>query len=84
MFRPERFLPENEKKLKADTYLPFGLGPRGCPGGGFAQTEGVLILAALTRRFAFETLAPEKVQPVCRMTVRPEAAIRARVIDLAA
>ncbi len=84
VFRPERFLPENEKKLKADTYLPFGLGPRVCPGGGFAQTEGVLILASLTRRFAFETIAPEKVNPVCRMTVRPDAAIRARVVDLAA
>jgi cytochrome P450 len=83
-FRPERFLPENEKKIRANTYLPFGLGPRVCTGGGFAQLEGVLILAALTRRFRFETLQPEKVAPICRMTVRPEAAIRARAVDLAA
>jgi len=83
-FDPTRFLPENEKKIKPDTYLPFGLGPRVCTGGGFAQTEGVLILASLMRRFRFETLKPEKVMPICRMTVRPENAILARVVDLAA
>ena len=84
LFRPERFLPENERAIKPDTYLPFGLGPRVCPGGGFAQTEGVLILAALMRRFRFDTLAPDKVAPICRMTVRPEAAIKVRVVDLKA
>lgn len=80
-FRPERFLPENEKAIAANTYLPFGVGPRVCTGSGFAHTEAVLILGSLMRRFRFETLQPEKVQPALRVTVRPEKAIRARVHD---
>lgn len=73
-FRPERFLAATasaeERRLARDAWLPFGLGPRKCPGAAFALQEALLVLAELVRRYA---LLPEPVQPpdlVGRLTLR--------------
>jgi cytochrome P450 len=54
-FRPERFLAnqanEEEKQWARDAYLPFGLGPRKCPGAAFALQEALLVLAELVSRY---------------------------------
>jgi cytochrome P450 len=78
-FDPDRFAPENEKNLVPGTYMPFGLGQRICVGAAFATFESCLILARLVRRYDFETLAPEKVRPVARLTTRPAREISVRV-----
>ena len=80
-FRPERFLPENEKSLTPGAYIPFGQGPHTCVGAGFAQTESILIIARLIRRFDFQTLAPQRVRPAARLTTRPASQISCRVTD---
>jgi cytochrome P450 len=80
-FRPERFLPENEKSLTPGAYIPFGQGPHTCVGAGFAQTESILIIARLIRRFDFRALAPERVRPAARLTTRPASQISCRVTD---
>ena len=70
-FKPERFLPEQESSVVQGTYIPFGQGPHTCVGAGFAQTESVLILAELVRKFDW-TLSPgQTVRPAARMTTRP-------------
>ncbi|KAL6756799.1 cytochrome P450 [Haematococcus lacustris] len=68
-FRPERHLAGHPDAMDATaktSFMPFGLGPRGCPGSRFALQEARLALASLASRFAFE-LAPTQEHPVrCR------------------
>lgn len=78
-FKAERFLPENESKLTEGAYIPFGQGPHTCVGAGFAQTESLLIIAELLRRFDFEALNPQRVRPAARLTTRPREQIFCRV-----
>lgn len=78
-FDPERFLPERESEVVPGAYIPFGHGPHTCVGAGFAALESALILAQLARRFEFEILAPERVQPAARLTTRPRREIMAHV-----
>lgn len=77
-FMPERFLPENEDRLNPGAYIPFGQGPHTCVGAGFAQTESVLIIARLIRRFDFEIREPGKVRPAARLTTRPAGQVFCR------
>jgi cytochrome P450 len=78
-FRPERFLPAQEKALNGDAYIPFGQGPHTCVGAGFAQTESVLIIARLLRRFQFTLLPGQRVRPAARLTTRPRDQIICQV-----
>ncbi|EAQ97275.1 cytochrome P450 [Congregibacter litoralis] len=78
-FKPERFLPDNEASLVDGAYIPFGQGPHTCVGAGFAQTESLLIIAELLRRFDFEALNPGRVRPAARLTTRPREQIFCRV-----
>ena len=77
-FDPDRFV-KGARDEDAGVLMSFGLGPRICIGAAFATVESSLILARLVRRFDFETLAPEKVRPVARLTTRPAEEIQCRV-----
>ena len=68
-FRPERWLDEPPPPRFA--YLPFGAGPRVCIGASFAQTEAVLVLAALLARFRFELAREPEVRLQASITLRP-------------
>ena len=50
-FKPERFSEENITKIKPNTYMPFGLGPRACIGERFAHMEALASMATLLKKF---------------------------------
>jgi cytochrome P450 len=54
-FRPERWIegPAGGKAHEAATHVPFGSGPRICPGRTLALLEMRLVLAALYKTFDF-------------------------------
>ena len=70
-FRPERWTPEAKEARPQFSYFPFGGGVRRCIGEGFAWTEGVLLLAALARRWAMRLAPGHAVEPQPRITLRP-------------
>ena len=82
-FRPERFLVETaspeDLQWAKDAFLPFGLGPRKCPGAAFALQEALLVLAELVRRY--ELLPDPGHQPelVARLTLRSQNGVRVRL-----
>ncbi len=77
---PERFLPERwteeaREALPPFAYFPFGGGARRCIGEQFAWMEGILVVAAIARRWRLR-LAPNQqveIQPV--LTLRPKGEI---------
>lgn len=71
-FMPERFLPGAREKIDRFQYLPFGAGPRVCIGLRFAMLEAVVILAEIVQRVRLDWPARQAVQPVERITLRPD------------
>lgn len=53
-FDPDRFAPENggvKSFIERGVYLPFGNGPRICPGNRFAVSQSKLAIANLVKNF---------------------------------
>lgn len=81
-FQPERFLPDPSRAAAPDrhryAYFPFGGGPRQCIGNDFADMEGVLVLAAIARRWR---LRPTATVPVAQalVTLRPRDGVHLTV-----
>lgn len=70
-FDPSRFEKNRESERHQCAFLPFGVGPRGCIGGGFALMEGHAILAVLFGGLQFVPTSNAVVYPEPRMTLRP-------------
>lgn len=77
-FLPERFL--SGARIDPFAYIPFAVGPRICPGMNFGLDEATLCLAVLAQRFEVQPREGYKVEPVCRLTLRPKGGLPARVV----
>lgn len=71
-FDPDRYGRPETNESEKQAYLPFGGGQRVCPGASFAMLEGPLILASLFQHYQIELAAGVEVNPVCRLTTRPQ------------
>jgi cytochrome P450 len=82
-FEPERFLTSadsaRDRQLARDVWLPFGLGPRKCPGAAFALQEALLVLAELVRRYELLPAAGPQPDLVGRLTLRSRNGIRIKL-----
>jgi cytochrome P450 len=75
-FQPERWQPENAKKIVPWSYIPFGAGPRMCIGMPFAQLEMRLVLATILQRFKFRIVPGFKMQTDPLITLRIKNGLR--------
>ena len=71
-FRPDRFLPDEIRKLGPRIYKPFGTGPRACIGRQFALHEMMLTLAAVLHQFDLETDPGYQLEVSEMMTLKPD------------
>lgn len=78
-FRPMRWLDGSTADLPRFAYFPFGGGPRICLGQRLAMMEGVLVLAAVARRFRLRatTKTPPPIEPA--VTLRPAGPVPVRL-----
>lgn len=82
-FEPERFFEqtatEDERLMERNAFLPFGMGPRKCPGAAFAMQEALLVLAEIVRRY--ELLPDNSHNPklVSRLTIRSRNGIHVKL-----
>jgi len=72
-FDPERFTPENEKKLPRCAFLPFGIGPMVCVGQQFAMMELHCMVAHIAQFLRFRVAPGENVKAIPQLTLRPSS-----------
>ena len=71
-FRPGRWLGEAQGAHDLSAHIPFGSGPRICPGRNLAMLEMKLLLAMLYKNFEVERVAkPEDVTEAFAFTMFP-------------
>lgn len=84
--RPNDFIPErweNQSVKEAGQkfiYFPFSRGVRSCIGEGFAWMEGVLLLAALGRKWKLELDPSQKVDTEPLITLRPKYGMKMKIM----
>jgi cytochrome P450/NADPH-cytochrome P450 reductase len=71
-FDIDRFLPENEARIPAHAYKPFGNGSRACIGRMFAVMEAKLALALLVQRFDFTDPDGYRLSVKETLTLKPD------------
>lgn len=78
-FDPHRFATEAGRASAKTAYLPFGQGPRACPGVAFATQEALLILAQVVRRYQLAPVPGHTPTPSARLTLRSANGVQLRL-----
>lgn len=69
-FDPDRWLDPDPEALRG-RFLPFGLGPHGCIGEGFAWSLMLTTIAIIASRYTLRPASGAVVKPVARTTLHP-------------
>jgi cytochrome P450 len=78
-FRPDRWSARLQKELARGDFFPFGMGPRMCIGGSFANLELMLAIAMIRQRYRLQTTSAEIPRPVPIVTLNPDRPISLRL-----
>ncbi|MDQ6435767.1 cytochrome P450 [Mesorhizobium sp. LHD-90] len=73
-FQPQRWLEDTPPPART-SYMPFGMGARGCPGMRFATVEMAVILRGLLTRTRLSLLPGTPPKPLGNLTSRPDREI---------
>ncbi len=76
---PDGGFDERTPGVPRGVWFPFGFGSRRCIGEQFAWIEATLILARIVRDWDLTVVAPDAVQPLAAVTMRPRGAMSARL-----
>lgn len=78
---PATFRPNRWQTIKPETfeYMPFGGGPRMCPGSTLAWQELMVALAMLLQRFRFEMVDHAKVDRVVKLGLLPKQGLPMKI-----
>lgn len=79
LFDPDRWTDAFRESLPKYAFFPFSGGPRVCIGEQFAWAEGALALSTLARRWHFELVSHQNMQPSRIGTLRPANGVRVRL-----
>jgi cytochrome P450 len=71
-FDPDRWI-EPDPALVAAYYIPFGNGPHGCLGQGYAWAEFLSTVRAVLARYRLSPVPGSTVRPVARTTLHPDS-----------
>jgi cytochrome P450 len=83
-FEPDRWRPDERATRPRYAYFPFGGGPRVCIGEGFAETEGVLVLATVAQQWRPALLADGVPARDPQRQTRPSDALRMQLMRVRA
>ncbi|XP_028147894.2 probable cytochrome P450 12a5, mitochondrial isoform X2 [Diabrotica virgifera virgifera] len=78
---PDRWLRNSNKKFHKFVSLPFGYGPRMCPGKRVAEMEMVTLLKEILKNFRLEVNDKRKMGMVYRMNRIPDRSINIKFLD---
>jgi cytochrome P450 len=78
---PAAFLPQRWQDLHPETFefMPFGGGPRMCPGSNLAWQELVVITAMLWQRYRFEIVDHARVDRIVKLGLFPKYGLPMKV-----
>jgi len=78
---PAAFRPHRWQTIKPDTfeYIPFGGGPRMCPGSNLAWQELMITIAMLLQRFRFEIVDHAKVDRIVKLGLLPKQGLPMKI-----
>jgi cytochrome P450 len=79
---PSAYRPERWQKINPELFqfMPFGGGPRMCPGSNLAWQELVTIVAMLLARFRFEIVDNARIDRIVKLGLLPKQGMPMRVL----
>jgi len=72
-FDPDRFKPENEKRIPRGAFIPFSAGAHVCIGAQFAMMEMHLVLAHIMQNVSLSVVPGQDIRPVAVGVLGPSS-----------